>query len=957
MPIANPSYLKYTHQALSSWQLNVFPRLVVGTATISGTPNEASYPLAQLTVTGASAGWTGGLPDNYITIARAGVVYYHGSLRRVPTSTIVYIEGSAYGNTGHSFEDALVFTNGDVITIYSVIIPFSFWSRISPESEAILKRWASDVFYEDDPSISKNDYPDPIPNLGAWQRGAVNAGTGLATLTHSASTSKIWRGSSFTVLWALPAGAALVGGYALTDATIQVTYPPGVYIIACAVTEVGGSTPARNRTGYRYVWAVDGSTRKDTSGDLSIEVVSSSHLYNEGRNMTFRFRGASLENTIYTGAPVLMTYGYEYSNDGWETVVTVPETVQSFIGYITAYTTLISDGDIQTVDVTVSNPLSAMKELGIAKQMLVVKATQNEWVYVDATIANVAYFIYYLIRFHASWAMKVHDFDADVGLTFFKRAFSTDAGSLTSSVQRAASFILGGTMGCTSDGKFLLKREPQIESDAYNATLDEAWTIDGDHVDGEVDFARAEMSRVFDVRGGFFVTGTALPVSAYIGRTNAGAPGQGISMDSASDYIALTLADGLSRIGNYRASVNAPTPDIMIELAGMQDVIDPCLPKLYRVDMPELDPMQTGLLDNRLFVARRVDQSWNVAQNGDTLVRTSITLAPVTRGVPGRVELQPGVVMPNVSIPATAFPDALTNFTANTGAYEPGWGWKFDFTVSAMGFTIGVYDTTWIAATGWRSGSNVVGPEWSRRLFITSEVVTGSNDKIRLIRVDYNATLGTGYTTGISSILAITMPVLNGTNTGEVSAPLGGIGGSFTTDIRIGFLSTGPPAVDPGGGLTFSEMRVYGVGTVPAWSNGSSIASVLSPYWESADITLDDGNKRKLVDVYDYLALPYPDIVSITITYDLTVGTYTDGSKYCIQLRHVQADGTETGIVSLSFDQVVADICEGVDCTYTWTGRLVLQGLRVKISSSYVGSAGTPDGVCRLKGVSWEVIT
>lgn len=966
MPIANPAYLKYPYQGLSAWQFNVFPKTVVGTATLSGTPTNTAYPRGHLTVTGASGGWTSALPDMLVEIARAGVVYYRGSVRKVPTSTTLYIAGAQYGDTGQAQETATTFANGDTVTIYSVRIPWAFWSRIDFETEFVLKRWDETVYYDDAPTVSKTAYPLPVANLGAWQRGAVDATTGVATLTHSAAASTVWRGSGFTVLWSLPSGAALAGGYALTDEEIEVEYDPGIYIIACTITEVGGSTPARTRTAYRYVWAIDNETVFDTSEQYAIEPLSSSHLYNEGRVMTFRMTGADLEDVLYTGAPVLMTYQYKYSDDGWETTVTVPEALHTFVGYISNYTTVRSDGEIDYVEITVENPLSTLRRLGIAKQLLAVKAAQNRWFKTAAALGHIGYFTYYLIDHHASWVLSLHDFDYTALEAFFRRSFTADGGDSLSALQRAASFCLGGTIGCTTGGKITLKREPQIEGDTYNSTLDEYWTIDGDLVEGEVVFGRSPMMGVYDARGGFTVTGTTRPIEAYIGRTNAAAPSQGVRLESIPDHIALTRTDGLQRTGNFKAAVNAPTPDITIRFPAAQDVIDPCQPRLYRVDMPTLDALNTSLLDDRLFVARRIDQQWQVTDVGETIVKTTAVLAPVTRGQAGLVELQPGVNMNNGSIPVVNVFPALNLFetaTDDAGVYVPvwDWGWQFDFGTSAMGFT---GDYVFVSGQGLRSDLFTNTPTVKRR-FVDAELSTGAGTltDVRRYELEYTATQGANYQpVNIYTYIDNTTPPslaqnpINGTETIVLNAPSGSAGDGVDLNCLIGN-NTGVGATDPGGEITLNTLTAYGVNVKPTgWTNGASVTPPADPYWDGTNVTLDSGNQRRLIDILQYSAFPYPEIVSITVIFDLTLGTYTgNGDKYALQFRHVKSDGSETGITQLTFDQADGTY-EGTDVEFTWTGRLVLQGFRVRLSSSFVSSSGTPDGTCRIKNIYYGVV-
>lgn len=805
MPIANAAYLKYPYQRIKSWAFNVFPKQVVATAKINATYTTGDYPRADLTVDTTSAGWGDVLEDMFVEISRGGVAFYRGSIRRVPDVDVLYIAGLAYGDTGQTREDAQAFADNDDIAIYSVRIPWVFWSIIDLETKFAYKKWDLEVWYEDDPTISRNAYPQPVANLGSWQRGEVDSGTGVATLTHSAAASTVWRGSGFTVEWILPTGAALASGYSLTDETIEVEYDAGIYIIGCTVTEVGGATPARTRTGWRYVWAIDNDTVFDTSNLIDIQIGSDTHIYNEGRVLTATLTGtaATLRDILYTGAPILMNVQYAYSDDGWasEVMLASEDSIGAYSGYITAYDAIRNTGDIQSVQVQIENVMSVCRRLGVAKQILTVKANPNRWHKIVSQLGNVSFFIYYLMDYHASWILNLHDYDHATLDAFENISFKSSGQDLLSAMQNATAYVLGATIGATSDGAIVLKRAPQIESDAYNAALDERMTIDADHLIGELNYQRNEIATQFDVRGGFIVSTTTRPVDAYIGRTNAGAPAQGTSLGTMPNNIALSLPDGLARTGHYRQMINAPTPEISLNWVALQDVIDPCRQGLYELGLGDYDPMQTGLADNRLFTARRVDRSWSLASNSEPQLALTTVFAPLTRGVTALTESQPGIS-----------------------------------------------------------------------------------------------------TDGDSDIYAV--------------------------EVR--------------------DLSFFNAITAGTYNGGTG-------FWETTDITLPNGRKRRLIDIQQDEVSPYDMVANISITFDLTIGTVVNDDAYCFQLIHTRTNGTEQILSSVSFAQA-AGVYEGTAVEYIWTGRVVLKGLRIRLSSCLVNNAGTQDGTALLRGLSYLLV-
>lgn len=681
MPITNPERLKYSQQRIADWALNIYPLTVVSTATVFATPAVTDYPLAQLQISGAT-NWTAVQSNMLVKITTpAGVPVYAGAVRKVVTAdpNALYLGALMYGDGGYNVGTNLTIASGDVVTIYDVRVPWGFWSRIDLDTEEIYKAWDEDVYYAGT-SISKTEFPLPVANLGAWQRGVVDPVTGVATLTHSADSSKVWRGSSFTVQWILPTGAALASGYSLTDETIEVEYDAGTYLIGCTVTEVGGSTPARTRTAWRYVWAVDGDTVKDTSDVLACEVVSDVATFDEGRTLRVRFSGtgAELSSALYAGAPVLMTYTIQYSDDAGTSWVTVPEQIGAFAGYLADFASVNSDGEDVTIEVTVENVMTVCKRVGVHKQVLRVRALGNEWVNTIAANGTVEYFAYYLLAHHTPWVVEMHDFDATAMSAFRTRAFRADASDIATALQRAAAYCLGGTAGCSSDGKVILKRDPRMESNTYIGTLDERWTIDADHIAESFTYTRNPFGQVYDARGDFWVSTNVRPIEAYISRTNSQAASQGTRMETVSGYIASSLSDGLQRIGHYKAALNATISQVDVPLAALQDVIDPATPAVYRLDLASVDALNSGLFDDVQAVARTVTRQWQIEPSGETTLQIAASFVLLTRGQAGVVEMQPGIGLNRGGL---TYGVELLDFTpvsgwavtrAGTGTYDSG---------------------------------------------------------------------------------------------------------------------------------------------------------------------------------------------------------------------------------------------------------------------------------------------
>lgn len=971
--------LKYPSQALESWQVNVFPKRAIATATINGTPAANTYPFGELAVDGTS-GWSAIREGMLIEIARDGVVYYTGTARKdynASAATILYIPWTSYGESGRGRETALAFEDGDTVTVYDVRVPWEFRSRLDPETKLPFKMGDQTVYYEGaSSSISRTEYPQPVVNIGTWQRGVVDPDTGVATLTHSAANTTVWRGSGFTVEWILPTGAALASGYNLTDETIEVEYEPGAYIIGCTVTEVGGSTPARTRTGYRYVWAIDGDTQKDTSDIVAITPSDDVSDYDNGRNLTLTFEGASLSDILYTGAPVLMTTRYAYSNDRWLTRENLDGvTVGSYVGYVSRFATVSDDGEIQRVIVTVVNPLQSCAKLGVADYALRIKPTGNRWfksIVAGGRMGHVGYFIYWIIQHHAPFLFTMHDYDWGDFDDFRAKAFVVNSASIGDAIQNAAAYCLGGTAACTSDGALKLKRDPAYESDAYNAALDMRWTIDIDHIDGQVEYERDELPEVYQAQGAFAVSANTGAIEIQVGFKNLFAPGQGTQTASIPDHIALSAADGAARTGHYLQALNSPTPSLEIQLAGAQDVIDPAEPVLYTLDLSGYDPLNTPLLDSALFTVQRVTRDW--VDNGFGWdVRTRLTVRPLTRGKPSLLQALPGVGGGGNGQASIFIYPVLNLFdTATDGAGEfvdgQDWGWEWDFTVSNMNWSAYVTGTTYSAGVGWLSGTETLtSTQWTRRIAIESESASPDTmSNLRMAVLEYIGTRGVGYgllffnSTGNFQTGYTPYTPVDGGNTGfaEWNTPSGSGASRLMLSCRIGSLISGPPAVDPGGQITAVAVRAYGVGTKPSgWTTGASIPPLLPDgYWTSGDVTLSNGRARRLIDIRQYVAQPFPSVKRIFVEFDLTIGTVVNENAYCLRIRHALADGSFVALALLTFAEA-AGTYEGTGVIFEYVGTLKLQGLQVSLSSSLVNDGDSPDGSCRITNIYYEALT
>ncbi len=998
MSIPNAERLTYPFQRVKGVQVNTFPKITIASGSVGSTPSTASYPLAQLEIS------TDGNQDlikqgMMVEFSRDGVIYYRGTVRKdysLDTPNTLFIGGISVGDGGIlGLTTPLRFASGDSYTVYATRTPFSFWSRISPTDSRALKKWDENVRYEDAPALSKNAFPRPVVNLGAWQRGVVDSNTGYARLTHSASASTVWRGTGFTVEWTLPAGATLVSGYNLDDVTIEVDYEEGAHIIECEVTEVGGANPARKRKGYRYVWAIS-DTYQDTSNQEAIEI-EQDEQDERGRTVVLRVTGATdPTETWFIGAPVLMTSQVEFSDDMWETSVSVPEANRSFAGYVSQIGSVQSDGQVYSFSVTVVNLMTFLDNtLPIATQVLNNASNANRWYRTVPVIGNLSYFCYYLLEYHAPFVMDLHDFDASALAEFKRPSYSIDKGSIYRALQEAAGLCLGATVGVTSEGKVLFKRNPSVENSTYINALGIRTTVDADWVAENLSYERTDTPSALDVEGAFTITQTdPLQVRAFVARARYGAQGLGNTEPVATDFIALSKEDGRERVGRWLSVINSPVKALQIRTTGVQDVFDPCEDHVYTVQLDDYDAYNTGLLNSTSWVVKSVTREWD---NSDTwiILRLVVQFAPITRGQRAKIVPQPPVVTPPsivTVVPPTTTTQPQVNVIDVLGDYRPvpdsgggiyidpstfDWAWEYDFTEGTQGFTDYFLSpsASWQNDVGFNQvygedNSGVTDKKW--RFIGISRTMDLSNARGAYVYYTVNQ-IGLNIADGVAAVPAFGFHIEStgspitwsiGSNRELIEAPSGFSGAEFFVLGYIGWWGVVIPISgvytvprDPEGLVTITRIILYGVGTPDSsvTSNGNSIAMPSGGSWDGDAYTPLAGQLRSGVDIIRSFNRPR-NIRRIYIQYDLTIGTVVDDDAWCFRLFNVDDEGEETLILSQSFAQMTG-AREGTNKTYTLSATGKINGLRVCLSSSLVYLPSTPDGTVKIREISWDEVS
>ena len=214
--------------------LSYEPDTVVGTATIAANPS--STPITQLSISGASGGWTNQRAGQLVKITDSTGATLRGYYRnrKVGTTSILYVDEVDIADPDLTtiLQRTAVIQSGDVATIIDRYPLFA----VKPYQNS-----AGTIFQDYDiPVGTYNTIPD-----GSSYNVSINGQPGdylkmvpdstTMAFTVALTVTKWNISSSFTYSWTLPSAATGTSG--LTSTTPAFTLPVGSYHIYCDVTD------------------------------------------------------------------------------------------------------------------------------------------------------------------------------------------------------------------------------------------------------------------------------------------------------------------------------------------------------------------------------------------------------------------------------------------------------------------------------------------------------------------------------------------------------------------------------------------------------------------------------------------------------------------------------------------------------------------------------------------------
>lgn len=724
----NITRLRYPYHAISNLKVNLFRLVVHSTAKI----NQASftYPLLSLTVDNTSADWLDVFAGQYfrITDPTTGALKYEGVVRLFnDTTTEFRIARLVQGDTGRATEIAQSLADNDNITIYTAYVPFADFSRVDETDPTIFKkRWETEYTALGSPF---NANPTPAIVAGAWRQIDASAGTAQWGVDLSGSYSLTGAGKAYD--HRLDTGVTIVSGVA-TDASVTVEAAAGQYAYTFTVNDNPNVYP-NGSFGVRYYFLNHPTLYPALSDQYAIEIVSDKEdLDAGGREVVLRVWGQDAINTLYVGAPVLMTYDIVTSQNGrvWSELESGASR-RSFSGYVREYQQVTSDsGGVVGVEVVIVSPMVFARALPIpAQQIQEVASTVTNWQEIPASLNNMRHWFAYLLKWHVVSIGRLHDWDFSDAVNFKRAAMATAGGNFKAAVDSIAALALG-TFSSSSDGALRFRRNPVVEGTTYRSSVANVFTWTAQDVRDNLEYTRNPLMRSGQLDGAYTVYGSGTD-TAYQGRYALYAQAQGVDKGTMDDFIALSSSDGLQRIGHRFAELNRPTESITVRPRGLTgEFVDVSSLEYHTLDFEEYDPLATGLFNSRRAIPIAITRNWQIDARG-VVCDASITMKPETQGVA-----------------ATNLPIAKTS----GGGIAPiaSWCKTFDFTVdsgSAYGWQAVTLDgyllATYSAGVGWTTADKpqTTGGEGGNRT--TSIYIPSVAAQITSLQVFYTYTLGT----------------------------------------------------------------------------------------------------------------------------------------------------------------------------------------------------------------------
>lgn len=584
--------------------LTVVPPNTMVTAQVNGNP--ASFPIGALTIDNIV--YSGGLgaadiPANVdVWIGNSAGVrdVFIGRTRldnsgNIITANTLYINEAGSGSTGVPQRIYDIIEDDDFIT---VVETFSAYYALptftgSPGSLTTLQDW--NIAY-----VDQNEQPKPVANISFQSDtrpvGFVTPATGLYRVRLSAESSfEAISGDSITAAggsfqWDID-GGALVGGFNLTDETIEVDYTQGDYWPSVQVTD----SNAKTHTARHPLVYYDTSNRPQQLHNIQSDVRDK-----KGRRLTI---GAYYDEMQLSDVPhgaLVIVWQTTTMNDAESAYV-----IDYMIGWVVRERANLT-ATTPNISFEVLGPVPMLDRVTSVPERIEAADSPSNWQEADEDYVNIPGVVHWLFYWKLPALTALCDIrllpeaSAETWQTTNQPGFGsgdlggTNVGGQFQRIASRAPYIFGST----SAGAIILTRDPQYLSDRSAVTT--RVTLDGLSDALVIDDSREYVHRVGQVvaDGLILREGSVVPVKAAAPDIT---PDQGVGRASLAGMVVATQDELNALAGAHWAVINNPW---QLELnLNFPDVFEPCL--AYRLALEfasaDFDHPTYGKLLRRLF--------------------------------------------------------------------------------------------------------------------------------------------------------------------------------------------------------------------------------------------------------------------------------------------------------------------------------------------------------------------
>lgn len=618
--------------------LNYFPAQVVATAVVTETPLE--YPIGWVSVA-----WTTGvfstLKIGSLYIIRSGdEIVTRGVLRTAPSANFMYIDGKSRGDAGQAVTQEFAITSGQTITVYSYQ---PLW--------ALLSRIKDGIFYKkfDIPYDGSGSNPSPVVNIGQWRQVWANPKTGRGTLTFDNNNTFTWLGKNVaSYLWTVPGTAVYLSGSNIS-AGITITLPEGFHIVRCRVTDTGGAV----QEGWRPVW-VNGDNFPPLNELYHVEI-GGDDQDRKGRNMNFRIFG-ELPSDFLPGTALHFQERAYFNGEQLSEGVLVDNAPLFTKDRALKYDMI---GGNKSIGLEAPGPWNWLSVIPMVSQAIVETDNPVAWTDIARTLGTPDFIGWYLLKHHSTY-LDMFDYDPLRELNSEGQAdpvrklnWGLNGNTMAEYLAQCAT-VLGGNIGCVSEGDLLIRRDPNIEIQSFRSALDVRMTLEVNEETGisditePIEYPQAFFNSVGQIR--LFALMYDGEQTTAFGSIAPGYLQMQASGGSDEDSFIVKPPDGLSSgdvgwrpggqdavnfiSGHLLARQNNPTPDIRLTLNRNMDVVDPARMVWFRLRVPETWTPDGKAVNTRVLPVS-VNRAWENQDGRGWTKKITVSVTPETFGQPG----------------------------------------------------------------------------------------------------------------------------------------------------------------------------------------------------------------------------------------------------------------------------------------------------------------------------------